>query len=356
MNDDHKIKITLDDVARVSNGSGPVSTSAYTGPVTPPSGEKNYGTINNPNCLGSSIGTQSTGPVYMKAWFYLGVAGMIGTFLAWAVCEPSFIDGRTEQYGWGNIMMFPLLIILMSLGFGIADSIVEHSLEKALSRGLLSLLIGIPGGFIFSYIANVLYNIELQIASQIIELTQANPIFWIVRGVAWAVFGIAGGLVYGLVGKSGKKCKYGILGGILGAGIGGVIFDPIALITQTGSISRWFGMMIFGAATGASMGLVENALKSRWLFVTTGPLAGKQFIIYKPITRIGNQQGSDIYLFKDPSILPGHATIELRGSRLWLITTGPVLVNGQASQQQALNNGDMMTIGRYSFAYQEKNK
>jgi ubiquitin-protein ligase len=35
------------------------------------------------------------------------------------------------------------------------------------------------------------------------------------------------------------------------------------------------------------MGLVGSALKDRWLYVTSGPLAGKQFILYKPQTIMG---------------------------------------------------------------------
>jgi len=161
-------------------------------------------------------------------------------------------------------------------------------------------------------------------------------------------------VVYGIVGQSGKKCLYGIIGGMLGAGIGGLVFDPISLVLGTAALSRAFGMMIFGAATGVAMGLVESALKSKWLFVTAGPLAGKQFILYKPLTTMGSRQGCDIYLFKDPSIMPAHATIEQRGNRLWLSATGPVFVNGRQEQQRCLASGDLVQIGRYSFSYQEK--
>ena len=67
--------------------------------------------------------------------------------------------------------------------------------------------------------------------------TAKNPAFWLVRGIAWAVFGVAGGLVYGLVDRSGRKTKYGIIGGLIGAGLGGTIFDPISFATKTGDTS-----------------------------------------------------------------------------------------------------------------------
>jgi len=80
---------------------------------------------------------------------------------------------------------------------------------------------------------------------------------------------------------SAKKAWYGILGGAIGAGLGGMLFDPIALATKGARSAGALGFGLLGMATGVAMGLVESALKDRWLYVTAGPLAGKQFILYK---------------------------------------------------------------------------
>ena len=101
------------------------------------------------------------------------------------------------------------------------------------------------------------------------------------------------------------------------------------MATHVGSVSRAVGFALVGLATGVGMGLVESALKDRWLYVVSGPLAGKQFILYKSQTTIGSKQDSDIYLFKDASILPRHAVISLSGARVMLQATGPVLWAGQ---------------------------
>src|SRR5262249_32508575 len=156
------------------------------------------------------------------------------------------------------------------------------------------------------------------------------PAVWLGRGLAWAVFGAAGGTVYGIVGQSSKKGKYGVMGGALGAGIGGMLFDPIVMLTHAGSVSRAVGFSLVGLATGVGMGLVESALKDRWLYVVSGPLAGKQFILYKSETTIGSRQEDDIYLFKDPNILPRHAVISLNGARATLTAAGSVLWAGQS--------------------------
>jgi hypothetical protein len=170
------------------------------------------------------------------------------------------------------------------------------------------------------------------------------------------VFGVAGGLVYGIVDRSGKKIRYGILGGIIGAGLGGILFDPIAMATNRGGPSRAAGFVLLGLATGVAMGIVESALKDRWLYVASGPLAGKQFILYKPVTAVGSSQQCDIYLFKDTSIQPQHASIELRGAQTFLHAQGQVYVSGQPVKHRALQSGDLVQIGRYAFHFRERQR
>jgi pSer/pThr/pTyr-binding forkhead associated (FHA) protein len=123
--------------------------------------------------------------------------------------------------------------------------------------------------------------------------------------------------------------------------------------------SRAIGMSILGASTGIAIGLVESALKDRWLYVSGGPLAGKQFVLYQDLVTIGRSQSNTIYLFKDPGILDQHATIEHRAGKSLMTAYGPVVVSGQPLQshmQRALSSGDMIQIGRYTFTYAEKER
>jgi hypothetical protein len=252
----------------------------------------------------------------------------------------------------------PVLVALMTLGFGIAESIVERSAQKALIRTALALPLGAVLGLMFFFLANIVFAVALQICALMGVQSFRSPAFWIARAVAWTVFGLAGGVVYGIVGQSYKKGKFGVLGGVLGAGLGGLLFDPISMATggSSAALSRAVGFAIFGLATGAMMGLVESAMKDRWFYVVQGPLAGKQFILYKPQTSIGSNQQSDIYLFKDPSILPAHASLTANGSRLMLRANGPVFVSGSPVSSRVLMDGDLVQIGRYTFRYKEKSR
>lgn len=350
-----KIRITDDDVrsARVdppaaSYAAPPPSGTGATGP-------RNWGSVSGASTGGMAMHRPENAHFLLKSWVYLGLAGLAGAFFAWAVCEPFFHDDG--ERGFGNYVIFSLMVVAMSVGFAVAESIVERSLQKALIRGLLGLALGLVLGFVFDFLANFAYRIGYEILSGLgVEVSASNPVQWFRRGLSWMIFGIAGGVVYGIVGLSWKKCLYGVLGGMLGAAVGGFLFDPISLMTGGAEASRAVGMMIFGASTGIAIGLVESALKDRWLYVSAGPLAGKQFILYKPSTRIGSDQGNDIYLFKDPSISPAHAVIELRGPSATLLASGPTYVAGQPVTQSALRSGDSIQIGRYSFEYREKHR
>ena len=346
-NNDKTIKITLDDLANVA------APELEIAPLAPAGGAKVYGSINEPADPQTQV-AEEKGSVVLQAWFYLGVAGLVGALLAWGICEPRFVDGAGGR--WGNLLMIPMIVALLCVGFGVAESIVERSPKKAVIRGGICLPFGIVLGFIFEFIANIIFTIGISICVELGAQTPRNPALWIARGIAWMVFGAAGGVVYGTVGLSGKKILYGVLGGVVGAGLGGLLFDPIGLLTHGGAPSRAVGFALVGLATGVGVGLVESALKDRWLYVTAGPLAGKQFILYKPRTVMGSDQSCDIYLFKDSNILKEHAIVELAGSRIMLRAIGQTYVSGQPVRQQVLMSGSVVQIGRYAFRYQERQR
>jgi hypothetical protein len=350
-NKSEPIKITLDDLARVElDPPAPTLAPPIAGVA---GGAKVYGTVNEPSTE-PAIASQERGNLLLQAWFYLGLAGLLGACAGWALAEPWFVDGPGRH--WGNWAIIPLVITLECIGFAIAESIVERSLKKAALRGLLAFVLGTVLAFVFDFFAGIIFNLGIAIIVEAGVHSEKNPAFWIVRGIAWTVFGAAGGVVYGIVGQSSKKALYGALGGIIGACVGGMIFDPIAMLTHGGAASRGIGFSFVGLATGVAIGLVESALKDRWLYVTAGPLAGKQFILYKSRTVIGSDQRSDIYLFKDSNIMPQHAVVEITGSRVQIRAAGPLFVSGSPTKLMVLQSGNLLQIGRYAFRYQERQR
>jgi hypothetical protein len=329
------LRVTLEELADQDRSEPAALVSAAEQAVVTSPAAKSYGNINATPDAPALL--HEKGSILLQAWFYLGLAGLLGALAGWGIAEPGFVDGPINTHRWGNVWMIPLLVTLMCVGF--------------------ALPLGMVLGFIFNGIANVFYSIGLSICVQAGVQSFHNPAAWIVRGFAWMVLGAAGGVVYGIIGQSMKKTGYGALGGAIGAAVGGTIFDPISFVTHAGAASRAVGFGLLGMATGIAMGLVESALKDRWIYVTAGPLAGKQFILYKPQTAVGSSQNCDIYLFKDPEILAQHAMLELKGSKLYFIPNGPAYIAGQPVRgARVLESGTIIQLGRYAFRYQERQR
>jgi hypothetical protein len=343
---DGRIRISLEDVASQPQPAAIPEVASATG--------RSYGNIQS--AVQELALPEERGSIWMRGWFYLGFAGFFGAFLAWGICEPFFVDGGGQAQRWGNIALVPLVVALICIGFSISESVVERSAQKAITRGLLSVPLSIILGFVFYFIANLIFALSIGLVHAMGVQSNRSPGFWVARGIAWMAFGAASGVVYGIVGQSGKRTLYGVLGGILGAGLGGILFDPIDMLAGNAALSRCIGFALFGLCTGVGVGLVESALKDRWLYVTSGPLAGKQFILYKPRTVMGSEQTSDIYLFKDKEILPQHVMLEMVGPRVQLRALGVCYVNGQPVHQRVLESGAMVQIGRYAFRYQERQR
>lgn len=355
-NEHDKIRITLDEVEQVTIDPIDPSPTRLAPPPPTHAVPKAWGRVDS--AVASTRSSTRVGApenLLLTAWVYLSIAGVAGAFVAWALCEPSFHD--TGRPGPGNSLIFPAFVVFVSVGFAVAESVVERSWRKAAVRCTLAVVLGIVLGFVFDFIAEAIYHIGLRtIFESGSHLSNTNPAVWLVRAIAWSVFGVTGGLVYGVAGQSSKKCMYGVIGGVAGAAVGGLLFDPVNILAGVAGPSRCLGLMIMGGATGAAVGLVESALKDRWLFVSAGPLAGKQFILYKAQTRIGSDQASDIYLFKDASISSQHAIINVRSGHAVIAAVGPTYVSGQPVTEKTLRSGDVIQIGRYSFSYQEKQK
>jgi hypothetical protein len=353
------LKITLEDLASVE-----LPAPVPAGNMAPlAAGAKQYGNIAAP-ADGPAVATEEKGHIFLQGWFYLGIAGMVGALTGWGIGEPFFKEGaavRTISGFIGLILIVPLVLTFMCISFSLAESIVERSVRKAIQRSALSIPLGLILSLMFMVAGGLVYAVGLQFCAAMgIDIRSTagykNPATWIARSLAWMVFASAAGVVYGLVDRSVRKGRYGVIGAVIGGGIGGLAFNPISAVAGSGAPSRAIGFALIGLATGVAIGIVESALKDRWLYVASGPLAGKQFILYKPLTTIGSSQSSDIYLFKDTSILPQHGVIELRGAQTFIRSDGPVFVSGAPARNRALQSGDLIQIGRYAFHFRERQR
>ena len=112
-----------------------------------------------------------------------------------------------------------------------------------------------------------------------------------------------------------------------------------------------------GCFVGLFVGLVEGWTKTAWLLMQKGPLAGKQFILFRDTTVLGSSPKADVYLFKDDAIEPRHALITNRGGRFEIEdcnTPDGTYVNGIPITHAGLNDGDQIVLGKTVLEFSMK--
>ncbi len=267
-----------------------------------------------------------------------------------------------------GLLLFPLVAGLIGLAIGTIDGLICRLARRALLGGLVGLLVGFIGGFVMAMVAGLVYSplneLALRMGSPMTSgLTPFGMFIQITgRGLAWALAGTAMGLGQGIVLRSGRLLLYGLLGGLIGGLLGGLLFDPIDLLIlgpdkPSAAISRVVGLLVIGGCVGAGIGIVELLARDAWLRMVKGPLAGKEFLLFKDMMRIGSSPRADIYLFNDAQVADFHAAIRSAGNECELESLdagNPAYVNNQSVRSVRLRHGDQVSIGQTHFVFERR--
>ncbi|HLF91931.1 MAG TPA: FHA domain-containing protein [Planctomycetota bacterium] len=265
---------------------------------------------------------------------------------------------------WRNfiagLLIFPIVAGLVGLAIGSADGILSRAYGRGIVCGLVGLAMGLVVGTLASIAATLLYSVfggivqHLDRGSGMKMSTGAFILQMMNRGLAWALAGVAMGMGQGIALRSKKLFFNGLIGGVVGGLLGGLLFDPINYLMGGGqfaedaSSSRAVGFVTIGLVTGLMVGIVELIAREAWLKMLAGPLAGKEFVLYKDPTSIGSSPKREVYLFKDPEVEPVHALIHRVGEGYELEdkkSPGGTLLNGRKVSRQRLKSQDQIRIG-----------
>jgi len=266
------------------------------------------------------------------------------------------------------LLLFPAVAAAIGLTIGAADGIICRLWRRVLVAGVVGLLIGFLGGFVSQILAGLVYMPLNRLAMEqqtggfghlttVGFLTQVTG-----RGLAWCLAGMAMGLGQGIALRSWRLLLYGFLGGAIGGLLGGLLFDPIDLLLlgvekPSAHLSRLVGLLVIGAGVGVMIGVVELLARDAWLHMLEGPLAGKEFLLFKDLLHVGASPRSDIYLFNDPDVAGRHAVIRAAADHYEIEVVDPhhpVLLNERPVQRARLRHGDRITLGRTVFAFHRR--
>jgi hypothetical protein len=296
---------------------------------------------------------------------------------AWVALEPPqrsrsdpmlSLSQMSARHVAAGILMFPLVAGLVGLAIGATDGLVCRLVRRLLLAGGIGLLVGFIGGFVSGYIANLIYApLNALAMKQAGDMSAGlSPFGFFVqmsgRALAWAVAGMAMGLGQGIALRSARLTMYGFLGGVVGGLLGGLLFDPIDLLilgadSPSAHWSRAIGFMVVGASVGCMIGVVELLARDAWLRMVEGPLAGKEFLLFKDIMTVGSAPNCEMYLFNDDEVGPQHAAIRAVGDNYEIEAKDHdrlVLLNGMPVGSARLRNGDQLGIGRTVFVFQQR--
>ena len=315
--------------------------------------------------------------IFLNPIFYTAVCGLFSALIVWACVEPFVLTQNGKESTTAlHIMVISLNMLLCGAISGL-DGLMSGNFLKMFKNGGIGLACGLVWGIVGGrFLANVIMGL-ITILLALLFPTMINnncgqeiplsayPFSMIARAPAWAFMGLGVGAIPGIANSSTKMTINGLIGGMLGGFLGGFLFDPISYITHTDAttgagLSRCIGFATLGMLTGFFVGLVENMAKDVWVTMKSGPLRGKQFVIYHNPTLIGSSPKSDIYIFKDPNVMPTHAKITKKGSKYEIsegnlgsdIYVNSVKINGS----KILEPNDTIIVGQSILEFQQKEK
>ena len=291
-----------------------------------------------------------------------GLLGGLLVFFAWrAVFAPLLADASTTA---NNLLFTFSMAFFIGLAVALADAISTKVASKVGIAALIAVPSSIVLGLAFGALANLYYSnrVEAIIEELFLRYDSNSEAFerafrsaiHLPRGLAWFLVGLAAGLVVGIASRSLKRIAITSAGGAIGGFLGGFIFD---FITLGEWVSQIAGMCLTGLLIGASMSLLEQAARTRWIEIIEGGMAGKQFILYRNDLTIGSTADSDITLIKDSAIAPRHARIRIQGTRATIESNHPglpITVNGAVSMSSPLVDGTVITMGQTKIVFRDK--
>lgn len=252
---------------------------------------------------------------------------------------------RTSTALWSAV-----IALFVGLFLGIGEGIYYGSKEKAFKYALIGAGVSLAIGFVSGYLAQLMY-------SEILSDDPAEFTAAFVRGLGWAIMGLGIGVSVGLIKPEKKRILFCSLGGLVGAFIGGFLFNYVCDVIPNDVVARGVAIVIMGTLIGVGVGLLEQFAKAAWLKVIRGEFEGKEYLVFAGTTSIGNNGKNTIVLFKDKLVGPHHCDIKLEGSKYVLTDCGTpmgTIVNGQKTVRHVLRQGDAIAIGNSVLVFNTK--
>jgi hypothetical protein len=233
--------------------------------------------------------------------YYTAVLGALGGLLGW------WIIGSFSLSHWGVWLAYPIVGAGLGLCIGGCVAVTDGAIfkrvpKRAIRDGILGAIAGAGAGLIGLLLAEIGF------------LTIGGG--FVGRTIGWMLLGGFIGLSDLLVSRQRRRALYGALGGLIGGGLGGILYEGLTqlFLAQSGPaqvVIGGIGLMLLGACIGALIPVARQVLSRGELRVLNGEQAGLVREVLDTAT-IGRYDGCDLYL-PERSVAWRHALIRRTG-------------------------------------------
>jgi hypothetical protein len=311
----------------------------------------------------------------LRVYYYVllgafgGATGWFATALAFrgADADPPVVAAQGAILG-----------ALIGLAIAAYDGFVSRSFRRFFKFGLIGLTLGAFGGGGGLSLGQLVFS---RLWSPIPGAGRGAFDFrsFLVGTLCWMILGGLIGLVE-VIGKGTQSYK-GLLGGILGALVGGVVYELARgyALASAGDPSpsqaiQAVSLTIMGGSIGGSVALISTLFRRAWLVVLDGKLEGHEYDVTKYVSKHsvikgkeggGAVIGSDelrvnVYLPADKEVLPQHAVLRYANEAPMLLPTpealkgkAKTLVNNYPVSTWYLTDKDKIQIGATNLLYRQ---
>jgi hypothetical protein len=281
----------------------------------------------------------------MMRLYYNAILGAIGGLVGWQISNILGLSFTPNMFT-AELIVGALIGFSIGMLIGFSSGISSRSLVKMLRDGIISGLLGALGG-----------AIGLPIAEQVFQMLGGQA--WS-RAFGWGLFGLLIGLAAGVTG--GSQIWKPAVGGTIGGVIGGAILEIARVQFADPLLGKAVGLSLLGASTGIFIALIVFLLSRAWFEITSGKMAGTEFILDKflsskgPSAFIGSSALKSDIVLPDPDISPQHAMLHGKDTFFLLkdISQQGTFINGRRVEQVDLKNTQKIKMGNTEMVYHER--
>lgn len=208
--------------------------------------------------------------------------------------EDDLKDALAAVTRTGTALWSAVIALFVGLFLGIGEGVYYGSKEKAVKYALIGAGVSLAIGFVSGYLAQWMYA----------EMLADDPEDFaaaFVRGLGWAIMGLGIGTSVGLIKPEKKRMLFCALGGLVGAFVGGFLFNYVCDIIPNDVVARGVAIVIMGILIGVGVGLLEQFAKAAWLKVIAVLIVKDAQFPYLDIADLSTMKtGDDIYAIGAP--------------------------------------------------------